>query len=209
MLSSFKGYKRPFKYNLYEIFNNIDALYLTTNIDNHFNKQFLHDRVIYKFDDPNDLNIYHNKLYKIHGTLCDIKNIVFTVPDYIKLYNNEVFINFLKKIFASFTVVFVGYGMEEFELLDFLITKIGESQEIRHYILKPYFKGDEQLLNFDKMYFNSMGVEVIGFSKDTNGYNQLYNVIKYWHDKITMTSTLLYDNSANLGEFINGFKRET
>jgi len=204
---AFKGCKKKIdRYNVYNFLNEMDALYITTNFDNHFNKQFLGGRLIHFFDKIEPTSIYRNKLYKIHGSLCDIKNSILTVPQYMNLYNNPAFKTFIERIFEEYTIIFIGYGMSEFELLDFMITKLGKIDGTRHYILRPYFSNQTELFNLDKIYFNSMGVDVIGFSKDVNGYNQLYEVIEYWHKIITQTTPMLYDYISEMEEIVDEYE---
>ena len=80
---------------------------------------------------------------------------VFTIPQYLTRYNAREFQDFLTSIFAKYTVLFIGYGMEEFELLDFLIGKYrpGEKIELKHYILKPFKTGEENTLRFEEYYY--------------------------------------------------------
>ncbi len=194
------------RYKIYEELYKMNAIFISTNADKHFDYKFLKENILYNKNDFNLENIETLRLYKIHGTQDNLESLVFTVPKYIKRYNDEKFKSFLEKIFGSkekqseYTVLFVGYGMEEFEVIDFLITKYDKSNddstdhEIKHYILLPFYKGEENLLEFEKLYYNPMGIEVIGYAKDENGYNQLYEVIKSWNANLNPTTTVLLDD---------------
>jgi len=65
--------------------------------------------------------------------------------------------------------------MNEFELLDFLITKFdsAKEKELKHFILRPFYKGEENILEFEESYYNPMGIQVLGYEKDEKGYQQL------------------------------------
>lgn len=194
------------EYNIYNELSRIPALYITTNIDEYFDDYFTDDRIVYEEADFNQKNIYKDKLYKIHGTIKNRETIIFTVPQYLNKYKNGEFIEFLRYIFEYYTVVFIGYGMEEFELLDFLITKFGERDVVlNHYILKDYFKGEEDLIDFDDMYFNPMGIKVIGYEKDDIGYPQLYYVIKNWKDGILQLSEMLEEDHLEMEVVIDTY----
>jgi hypothetical protein len=181
-------------HNLYKELSGIPAIYITSNIDTNFDAAFK-DGIVFDEAEFNPKNIFRGKLYKIHGTIEEKNSIIFTVPQYLKRYRQKDFIDFLRQIFSVYSIVFLGYGLEEFEILDFLVTKsVEETQESRHWILLPYYQGEEYLLAYDKEYFGSLGIEVIGFEKDIDGHGQLYNVIKKWRKEITELSDILHED---------------
>ena len=191
--------------NIYKELAGVPALHITTNIDEHFDKFFLKERIVYRADDFDPKRIDRDKLYHIHGSIIDRDSLVFTVPQYISRYNNDNFKAFLDAIFANYVVLFVGYGMDEFEVLDYLISKFTPklSKELKHFILMPYYRGEEDILDFDGFYFNSMGIRVIGYEKDEMGYHQLYEVIKNWNYEIMQTSTVLHDEVREIDEAVD------
>lgn len=197
--------------NIYDEIYRLRALFITTNIDSHFHKYFEPANIVFKENEFIPSNIDRNKLYHIHGCLeKDRNSIIFTVPDYIKRYNQEKFNNFLKKIFEEYIVLFLGYGLAEFELLDFLITKSekrSKYKELKHFILIPFYRGEENILSFERYYYNSMGIEVIPYEKDEKGYLQLYEVLKNWNEEINQVSGYLYDTYGYLEKFANNYEK--
>ncbi|BAI79797.1 conserved hypothetical protein [Deferribacter desulfuricans SSM1] len=197
--------------NIYDEIYRLRALFITTNIDSHFHKYFEPANIVFKENEFIPSNIDRNKLYHIHGCLeKDRNSIIFTVPDYIKRYNQEKFNNFLKKIFEEYIVLFLGYGLAEFELLDFLITKSekrSKYKELKHFILIPFYRGEENILSFERYYYNSMGIEVIPYEKDEKGYEQLYEVLKNWNEEINQVSGYLYDTYEYLEKFANNYEK--
>jgi len=190
-------------YNIYKELSEIPAIFITTNIDTHFDFAFK-ESIVYKEDDFNPQNIFRGKLYKIHGTIEDEKSIIFTVSQYLNRYRKENFINFLWTIFNTRTIIFLGYGLEEFEILDFLVTKIGEEKmEQKHWILLPYYSGEEYLKTYDEEYFGSLGISVIGFRKDGYGYRQLYKVIKKWKNEINELSSIPLEDVKDMEEAVD------
>lgn len=183
------------------------GLFITTNADAHFDVLFNPSRIVYTSFDPDDID--PTKLYHIHGSICDKESLVFTVRDYINRYRDDKFKEFLVRIFDRYTVLFVGYGMNEFELLDFIVTKYGSAsaKELKHFILRPFYSGEETALKFEQSYYNNMGVSVIPFRKDENGYNQLYEVIKDWNSKLNKTSTYLYSSYKEIEEAVEQYGR--
>jgi len=171
----------------------LPAVYLTTNIDTNFDFAFK-NAVVFDEKDFNPKNIYFDKLYKIHGTIEQRNSIIFTVPQYLQRYRNADFGAFLTQIFTSYSIVFLGYGLEEFEILDFLVTKMGRGiVGLNHCILLPYYKGENYLLDYDTDYFKPLGIQVIGFEKDENGYAQLYNVVKKWKKDLTELTSVPHE----------------
>jgi hypothetical protein len=191
--------------DIYKQLYGLRGLFITTNADQHFDALFNPDRIVYKDFYPNALD--PTKLYHIHGSIRERESLVFTVPHYIKRYREENFQQFLKQIFGQYTVLFVGYGMNEFELLDFIITKYDSSdpKERKHFILLPFYSGEEAALKFDKYYYNRMGISVVAYQKDENGYNQLYEVVKDWDAKIIQQSTYLYDSYKEIEEVVDQY----
>lgn len=190
-------------YNLYNELAGISAVYITTNIDTHFDSAFK-DRIAYRENEFTPEDISRDKLYKIHGTIEDESSLVFTLPRYFKRYRNPVFQSFMTKIFADFSVVFLGYGLDEFEVLDFLLNKYEkETSEQKHWILLPYYKDETYLLDYDKLYFGSMGISVIGYKKDEEGYNQLFNVIRKWRTEFRELSPIVDEDIKEMEETVD------
>jgi len=195
--------------NIYDELYRLRGLFITTNVDEHFDSKFEPTRIVYREAEFNPSNIDRNKLYHIHGSIKDKNSLIFTVPQYIKRYNNQTFRMFLKTIFGEYTVLFVGYGMAEFELLDFLVTKFDpkKGKELKHFILFPFYRGEENILEFEQHYYNSMGIEVLPYEKDEKGYGQLYDVIKSWNREINQVSTYLYDTYKEIEDAANDYTK--
>lgn len=193
------------KQNIYKELAGVPALHITTNVDQHFDSFFSPERITYKAEDFDAQRIDRYKLYHIHGSIVDRNSLVFTVPQYIQRYNDPRFQRFLLRIFQENVILFLGYGMEEFELLDFLVAKFDpmKGKEIKHFILLPYYRGEEDSLRLDSLYFNSLGVRIKGYEKDEHGYTQLYNVVKNWNREIMQTSTALLDEMKELEDAVD------
>jgi hypothetical protein len=194
--------------NIYDELYNLHGLFITTNADLHFADCKFKNRIVYKDFNPSDID--RTKLYHIHGLISHRNSLVFTVPQYIQRYSNERFRKFLETIFEKYIVLFVGYGMSEFELLDFLIVKFDpdKGKKSKHFILLPFYNGEKNILEFEQFYYNSMGISVLGYEKDELGYGQLYNVIKRWSSEIKQTSTYLYDSLKDIDEVIDNYGKQ-
>lgn len=181
--------------NVYDYLYNKERLegfgniYLTTNIDTLFPIDSEHR--LYQLNDFDPDRISLGKLYQLHGCVEDEDSLVFTVPEYIKRYTEcDKYIDFLERIFKEYTVLFIGYGLDELEILQFMVPKVihegtyGDKQRHKRFILLPLYKGEENILKQEQSYFNAFGIEVIAYPKDEKGYEQLTNVIDQWRGKI-------------------------
>ena len=116
-----------------EVHNRIFQLYphllITTNWDKLLEKAVYNNNLIYDVI-RNDLELVKStaekKLIKMHGDF-DTHNIVFKESDYLNYENNFPLIeNFLKSIFSTHTVLFLGYSYNDIDLkqiLNWLNTK--------------------------------------------------------------------------------------
>ncbi|MGD0236228.1 MAG: SIR2 family protein [Syntrophorhabdales bacterium] len=60
----------------------------------------------------------------LHGGINDEGSAVITIVDYMKHYERRSRAAvLLETIFREYTVLFVGYGLEEYEVMEFMITK--------------------------------------------------------------------------------------
>lgn len=173
------------------------GLYLTTNADCHFANKFK-ERIFYAPETYTEKDIDNSYLYHLHGNINFPSSLIFTVPEYLNHYseNNQSYIDFLRNIFAKYTVLFLGYGLDELEILEFMATKTGLKREdaTKRFVLFPLFKGEDNILQNEQKYFNEFGIDVIGFQKDGKGYDQLIDVIKAWSKEIGLTTAVLIHN---------------
>ena len=203
--------------NIYDQLANIKAVFITTNADQHFDrKYFIEERILYKEVHFDSRSIEPRKLYHIHGRQQDRESLVFTVDRYIKRYNSEKFQQFLTEIFWSekhYVVLFVGYGMSEFELIDFLIHKTNSARErtegdfeLRHFILLPYYRDETNIRDFHQFYYKHLGIKTLGYQKDYRGYEQLYNVIKEWNSRIKLVTDVIPDDFQEIEDIIDSYE---
>ena len=194
------------KYNIYKELIGFNALFISTNADTIFEDE----TNIKKFFQSNEITTYtlnqyntnrEPMLFKIHGCKNDRNSLVFTLEQYLRKYKAKDFKKFLNEIFSQYVVLFVGYGLAEMELLDFLFTKINGTSELKHYYLMPFFREEGNILNIRKSYYETMGIKVIPYFLDNYGFKELYNVIKEWKENIN-TSFYQIDNLNLITEAI-------
>jgi hypothetical protein len=194
--------------NIYDELIKLHGLFITTNVDQHFDNKFETSRILYQGIDFDMSRIDRTNLYHIHGSMLDRKSLIFRVDDYLERYNDIPFKDFLKEIFKKYVLLFIGYGLTEFELLNFIVEKFDTSQpkELKKFSLQPYYKGEENILRLNQFYYDRLGISIIGYELDEKGYFQLYDIIKDWNIKINQTSTYLYDAFKDIDEAIDYYE---
>ena len=179
------------KNNVYEYIKELNGVCITTNADKALDKYYEEKNIKYRDKDFNANSISKIYLYKIHGTIDKKDSLVFTVAQYLERYSpnekeNKNFLNFLERVFSEYTILFVGYGISEFELLDYIVLKSKSLGKKSHYTLNGYFSNEEKVLQCDEKYYETLGIKVIPFSKDELGFNQLTEILKKWSEKISI-----------------------
>ncbi len=129
------------KFPIYKELYSLRAIYLTTNVDTCFDDLYFKDLIIYRPEDFDARVVDRQHLYHLHGTIKDYNSLIFTVRKYLEHYQKETIRHFLTRLFSEFTILFVGYGLEEFEVLEYLFLKEATTKkELRHFILLPMFR---------------------------------------------------------------------
>jgi len=128
-----------------------------------------------------------NAVYQIHGSYKKLNDYsIVTLSDYLdKYYRNQNSgpSSFLKDMFREFVTVFIGCGMEEFEIIQHLIGP--RTKNAKHHMLVGTYLGDTNLLNMKKEYFGeTLGINVHGYYLDSSGYFRLYEVLESWAKNI-------------------------
>jgi hypothetical protein len=178
-------------------------------------------RVVYKVEEfiPSLLNL-PNTVIHLHGSVLDPDKMILTTGDYLKHYANDRgsadaegenrVLTFLEYLFSNRSVLFIGYGLEELEILEYVLLKAGKranssSRELRHYILQPFFSHEEVLLrSFRSYYRNECAVELIPFRRDDKDYGQLVDVLEDFARKIPAVPPLVLQKAQEMEDLLNG-----
>lgn len=123
----------------------------------------------------------------LHGSVRFASSMVVSTRQYITHYRDDLVQVFLRDLFeGDYTVLFVGYGLEEEEILEYVVQKSQPSltlgsQEIKHFWLYPHLGFQEaRFRHLSKYYQNHCNVKLEKFSIDRTGYTQLADVIAEW-----------------------------
>jgi len=143
-------------------------------------------KTIYSKEQLLTSNLSSGNVLHLHGSINDERSLVVTIVDYVKHYEHgSKPAVLLEKIFEDYIVLFIGYGLEEYEILEFIIGKSKTSKgELKHFMLYPIFKAQTNLLDFYKKYYADLGIQLIPYPIDERGYEHLSAVIHEWSKQI-------------------------
>jgi hypothetical protein len=150
--------------------------------------------VIYRVEELTLDNLERpNTVFHLHGSLLDPTGMILTTQDYVRHYANDRradsseeenrVLTFLGFLFSEKNVLFVGYGLEELEILEYIIGKArlmaepGKT-EMRHFLLQGFFSHEEELARSLSNYYAECGIELIPFLRDQKDWDQLMDVLE-------------------------------
>jgi hypothetical protein len=198
------------KFTIYEDLYSFNVVYLTTNYEDYLDKvaqkptaklasitkttktqdsveeEIAQSKIIHSKEQLLISNLVNGSIIHLHGSIHDERNTIVTIVDYMKHYEHDSKpAVLLEEIFDSYTVLFVGYGLEEYEIMEFMISKSHTSKgEVKHFMLYPVFRREINLLAFQRKYYRDLGVQLIAYPIDENGYEQLAPIIHEWAKRI-------------------------
>ena len=193
-----KALKPNKKNNCSDIYDRLwkfGGAFITTNADICFHNNFISENILRWPEEFKAEGIKRRRLYHIHGCVDSPKSLVFTKNRYLVRYSrkDKPFSEFIDEVFSRKTpILFIGYGLKEFELLSLLMDSDAQDKEYNRFALMPYYKHDQHLLKFDRIYFKNLGINILEYYIDEKGYDELYEVIKKWSDEIAVTTTLAH-----------------
>lgn len=201
------------KDNVYSYLNSFNSSFVTTNYDKYLcpdsRKADPEEKWrFYKREHLLRVNLDRNgNVVHLHGCVDDPDNMVITTRDYLDHYSTKEVQDFLRYLFERKTVLFLGYGLEETEVLEHILRRGGasggEGGRIRRYILQGFFQAEIGLCDLlSEYYLESFSTQLIGFPKDYKSYSQQTEVLASWSRKLRFGSIALTDEATALEEEI-------
>ena len=141
-----------------------------------------------------NLDVPH-AVFHIHGSVHDRESMVLTTVDYLERYSSHridgmadrenPLLTFLQTLFQLKNVFFLGYGLSELEVLEYVVQKAIKketvtNEEPRHYVLQGFFAHEIELARSLDSYFRQFGIGLLPFSRDQRDWNQLAEVISHF-----------------------------
>ncbi len=143
----------------------------------------------------------------LHGSYTDPNSMVVSLKDYIEHYADPRVREFLSAMFKNHTVLFVGYGLAELEVLEHIIRSDESlrtsSAEPRHFLLFPFRSTESVQTRFIEQFFRDQcGVRVVPYCIDAKGYAELVEVFKGWNAELEVRGPAALDLQAHLDRYV-------
>ncbi len=193
--------------DIYQFINQYECSFITTNYDKlitpevSVTKPEAEWRVFKRQDLLNVKLDTKGAVIHLHGCVDDPRSMVVTTKDYLEHYVSKEVPKFLTYLFSNKTVLFLGYGLEETEILEYVLkssNQTGEAQK-RLFILQGLFNAEKPLFNKLKSYYEqSFNAQLIVFPRDHHDYNQQRTIVKKWVDELDFKDLTLADKLAAL-----------
>jgi len=202
--------------NVYKYLNSFNSSFVTTNYERYLcpdsrSADPEEEWRFYRREQLLRLNLDKNgNVVHLHGCLDDPDNMVITTKDYLEHYSSDEVQTFLKYLFEKKTVLFLGYGLEEIEVLEYILrrgklTSRSGSEPTRRYILQGFFNAEIALFELLREYYQeSFGTELIGFPKDYRNYHHQVDILASWSTKLKFGGVALVDEVTALEDEIRG-----
>lgn len=142
-----------------------------------------------------------NTVVHIHGSMHARETMVVTTADYLERYaghrmdghdyKENAYLSFLQYLFRNKNVLFIGYGLSELEILEYIVEKAARTpatgspssvavEEPRHYMLQGFFSHEANLRrSLTDYYLRQCQIGLLPFSKEAKGHEQLAAVVEH------------------------------
>lgn len=133
----------------------------------------------------------------LHGSETDPGSMIVSHTQYLEHYADDHVQDFLTDMFARHTVVFIGYGLEEAEILEQIFRKgvQGAISTRRCFMLQGFYSHQKQMFKHLYDYWNNtFGVELLPYNLDVMEYEQLEIILKDWAGRLEIGNPLLADD---------------
>lgn len=183
---------------IYKALNDIGCSCVTTNYDELLSPRYMETNdgsatpaLIKRVSNRGDF--YANLLNEpgtvvhLHGSISSPGTMIVTTMDYLEHYDNENVQEFLGELFAKKVVLFLGYGLDEAEVLEHILRRgrAHRADERKRFVLQGYYRSQIPLYeNMHRYYEHSFGVHLLGFERDKENYHGLESIIKSWVGQI-------------------------
>ena len=180
--------------SIYKAINDIGCSCVTTNYDELLSPRY------FKSKDGSETSVSTNRVSErekffakllnepgtvihLHGCVSKPETMVVTTREYLEHYDHDNVQQFLGELFERKTVVFLGYGLEESEILEHILRrgKVKPTGDRRRFAVQGFFHSQQPL--YEKLhnyYEKSFGVHLLGFIRDHEDYKGLETTVKSW-----------------------------
>jgi len=142
----------------------------------------------------------------LHGAISKPERMIVTTKDYLEHYDHENVQEFLGELFKRKTILFIGYGLEEAEILEHILRRgsVKRTSDRRRFALQGFFLSQKPLYeNLHTYYEKSFGVHLLGFVRDHENYKRLEAIIKTWASQIKVRKPPLAADNDFMDEVLD------
>lgn len=177
----------------------LSSIVFSTNVDLLLDKDIPYENRFFTKEQLQNICIKEKtdqQIWHLHGSLDRSRDIIFTTRQYLERYADPRFRDNLYNLLnrGEYTILFIGYGLSELQLLDFLVNAKGDGT--RMFLLQPYFSDDGPLYEAEAPYYMDYGITLIKYPKD-HGYDELFQVLADLKKEVNDSSsktTKIYSN---------------
>lgn len=202
--------------SIYKAINNIGCPCVTTNYDELLAPRFIET----KKGSTTDFRVVRiterDKLFAkvlnepgtvvhLHGAIGQPETMILTTKQYLEHYDNKQVQEFLGELFKKKTILFLGYGLEEAEILEYILRKgsAKATNERRLFALQAFYKREQHLYNnLYNYYKKTFGVYLLGVLRDFENYRCLERIVKSWSQQIEIRKPALTNDVDFMDEVL-------
>ena len=153
-------------------------------------------------------NLDPGTVIHLHGSISEEREMVYTTKQYIEHYTEPDVQKFLQDMFSQRVVLFIGYGLEESEILEQILrsgeTTKGSSRK-KLFALQGYFLKDKYLHESLRRYYLEFDLHIIDYIMDERGHHRQEDIISDWKNEIIVSSLSKTSKMQNMaGVLKNG-----
>ncbi|TKB68425.1 MAG: hypothetical protein E8D47_02955 [Nitrospira sp.] len=177
-------------------------------------------RIVHKVHDLTPANLNQpNTVIHLHGSLVEPVGMILTTQHYVGHYANDRVsgsadkenrvLTFLEYLFKQKTVLFIGYGLEELEILEYVILKARHPYgtgpyEAKHYLLQGFYSHEHELMrSLTRYYLEECGIQLIPFLRDHKDWDQILEVLEEFARAAPASNPLYVQEFKEMGDLLN------
>lgn len=206
--------------SIYKSINDIGCTCVTTNYDELLAPRFyertndqsisIKPREIIRVSNKSGFIAKHldepGTVIHLHGVISQPDTMVISTREYLEHYDHKHVQHFLRELFTKKTVLFLGYGLEEAEILEHILRRGSAEESIknrRRFALQGFFVNEEPLYKKLHQYDEkTFGVHLIGFVRDLKDYAQQESIINDWAQQIQVRKPSLDNTIVRIDEVL-------
>lgn len=143
----------------------------------------------------------------LHGVISKPDTMVISTREYLEHYDHKHVQHFLRELFTKKIILFLGYGLEEAEILEHILRRGSAEESIkdrRRFALQGFFVNEEPLYKkLHQYYKKTFGVHLIGFVRDLRDYAQQESIISDWAQQIQVKKPSLDNTIVRIDEVLS------